>query len=872
MIRIFTLVVLFLGLNALVTNVLAQANPSVAILPLNFGGVVAVGATMDVKVTISNTLAGNIVASKLRPVITIPANSTILPDAQQTGLPAGWVIVSNSPATGQIRVCNGSDVIGGNQFRDIIIKVQGTNIGGPTQCQVQINYGGATCAVSGPQPNGNNNVDDFATSSITVVAGCNLSVSATAGIIDCNGGTTTIMAVPTNATGALEYSITGAAPFQISNVFTNVPSGSYTVTVREVSNPTNCVAVSSLLTINNPAPIPAPEVDIVQPTCTVSTGILNITSNTSNLTFSFDGSSTYNSYSGGIPLASGPHSVRAKNNNNCFSPITSFTINQQPLTPSTPTLGAVTQPDCTVSTGSLILNGLPAGNWVINPGSISGNTTSTTVNTLAAGTYNFTVTNDLGCASLPTSNVVINDVPGAPAAPSIIVTQPSCTVATGSTSITSPTVGLTFSLDGGIYQGYPVSGFTGLSVGNHSLIAKSISGCLSPFTSFIINAQPTAPPAPTVIILQPSCTIPTGIISITSSTLNNTYSFNNSVFADYPVGGFTAAPGTYSISAQNSNGCAPSITNNIIVNPQPPSPTATLSATAITCSGGTSILTVLAAGAVLPYEYSLNNAAYQTSNTFNVVAGNYTVTVKDANGCTGFTDILTIAQPTAILANISATAIACNGGNSTLTVLASGGTGSFEYSLNNGVYQSSNIFSVIAGTYTVKVRLITNPACSANTASITISQPSLFKVTASASAIYYCGGSTVVTVAATGGTIPYTGIGSFDRGPGKWSFIVTDAYGCTSSSEVTILPPGCVDLKVSPNPAQNLITVNHSAAMPSSAIQIYAVNGGLMLFKSVPQNAFISTIDISSFASNIYILVFTNGKERKEVKFVKNNK
>jgi len=167
----FKSLILLISIALTTSNIFSQANPSVAILPLNFGGVVAVGATMDVKVTISNTLAGNIVASKLRPVITIPANSTILPDAQQTGLPAGWVIVSNSPATGQIRVCNGSDVIGGNQFRDIIIKVQGTNIGGPTQCQVQINYGGATCAVSGPQPNGNNNVDDFATSSITVISG-----------------------------------------------------------------------------------------------------------------------------------------------------------------------------------------------------------------------------------------------------------------------------------------------------------------------------------------------------------------------------------------------------------------------------------------------------------------------------------------------------------------------------------------------------------------------------------------------------------------------------------------------------------------------------------------------------------------------------
>ena len=168
MIKISTLIILFFGLNALSVDVVAQANPSVAILPLNAGGVVAAGAVMDVKVTILNTSAGIIVASKLRPVITIPALAIILPTAQQTGLPPGWVIVSN--AAGQIRVCNASDVMGGNSQRDIIIKVQGTTIGGPTQCAVNLFFGGATCAVSGPQPSGNIGVDDFATSSITVIA------------------------------------------------------------------------------------------------------------------------------------------------------------------------------------------------------------------------------------------------------------------------------------------------------------------------------------------------------------------------------------------------------------------------------------------------------------------------------------------------------------------------------------------------------------------------------------------------------------------------------------------------------------------------------------------------------------------------------
>jgi len=162
-----SLMLFCIGAFFVASNAIGQANPSIAILPLNAGGVVAVDDIMDVQVTISNTLSGTIVASKLRPVITIPALATILPNAQQTGLPPGWVIVTN--ASGQIRVCNASDPVGGFEQRNIIIKVQGLTVGGPTACQSQLNYGGATCAVTGPQPTGNVAADDFAASSITVI-------------------------------------------------------------------------------------------------------------------------------------------------------------------------------------------------------------------------------------------------------------------------------------------------------------------------------------------------------------------------------------------------------------------------------------------------------------------------------------------------------------------------------------------------------------------------------------------------------------------------------------------------------------------------------------------------------------------------------
>jgi hypothetical protein len=166
----FKSIFFFLVLAIATSKIIAQVNPSIAILPVNAGGVVAVGATMDIKVTITNTGTGNVVAFKLRPNITIPPIASILPTAEQTGLPAGWSVVTNT-GNGQIRICNGTDVIAGGDSRDVLIKVQGVTIGGPSQCEAQINFGGASCAVTGPQPSGNNGIDDFATSSVTVISG-----------------------------------------------------------------------------------------------------------------------------------------------------------------------------------------------------------------------------------------------------------------------------------------------------------------------------------------------------------------------------------------------------------------------------------------------------------------------------------------------------------------------------------------------------------------------------------------------------------------------------------------------------------------------------------------------------------------------------
>ena len=160
-------------------------------------------------------------------------------------------------------------------------------------------------------------------------------------------------------------------------------------------------------------PTPAvPTVAVTAPTCS---------SAATNILSTYSASLTYTSTPTGLTVGAGgvitggttgtSYTIRATNASGCFATSASFTYNGGAIlpTPSAPLLGTITQPTCAVATGSVVLNGLPSGNWIINPGNIPGNTTSTTITNLAVGTtFNFTVTNAVGCTSTASANVVIN--------------------------------------------------------------------------------------------------------------------------------------------------------------------------------------------------------------------------------------------------------------------------------------------------------------------------------------------------------------------------------------------------------------------------------------------------------------------------------
>ncbi len=203
----------------------------------------------------------------------------------------------------------------------------------------------------------------------------------------------------------------------------------------------SCAAVnSSTVTVTVNALPTAPVVGtITHPTCATATGSVALSGLPASGTWTVTatgGSSitvtgTTASFSG---LAAGTYTFTVTNSNNCTSAASgNAVVNAQPVTPSAPTVGTITQPTCSTATGSVALSGLPAGSWTVtaSPGgsTLTGSTTTTdTFTGLAASTtYNFTVSNGT-CTSAASSNAIVNAQPTTSAAPTL--SSPICSGAT----------------------------------------------------------------------------------------------------------------------------------------------------------------------------------------------------------------------------------------------------------------------------------------------------------------------------------------------------------------------------------------------------------------------------------------------------------
>ena len=123
-----------------------------------------------------------------------------------------------------------------------------------------------------------------------------------------------------------------------------------------------------------------------------------------------------------------------------------------------------------------------------------------------------------GLSTAGAINIAANTVTlGAPpAAPTVTLTQPTCSVGTGTITITAPTgVGMTYSIDGSTYTN-TTGVFSSLASGTYNVTAMNSDGYVSLRTTVTINAQPSPPANATAsVTIQPTCSVTTGTIVVT---------------------------------------------------------------------------------------------------------------------------------------------------------------------------------------------------------------------------------------------------------------------------------------------------------------------------------------------------------------------
>jgi SprB repeat len=240
----------------------------------------------------------------------------------------------------------------------------------------------------------------------------------------------------------------------------------------------------------------------------------------------------------------------------------------------------------------------------------------------------------------------------------------------------------------------------------------------------------------------------------------------------------------------------------------------------------------------ITWSTGVSTTSSATSTLPALAAGTYSVTVSNASGCTS-TSSITITQPTVLVANSSNTKILCNGGVTTITVSATGGT---------PPYTGTATFNVGAGTHNYSV---TDSKGCTSTTSITVTQPTLFLANINPGPINCNGGSSAVTVTASGGTMPYTGVGVFSYSVGNYTIIATDSNGCQDASAITITQPTALVASVTATPiycnggATN-ITISATGGTPSySGVGTSSYNAGTYNFSVTDSKGCVSNTSVT---------------------------
>ncbi|MCF8246952.1 MAG: HYR domain-containing protein [Saprospiraceae bacterium] len=721
---------------------------------------------------------------------TVNINSNTTPPAAEAGPPA--VITCTTPNP----MLNGAGSSTGGNFSYLWTTISGIIISGATTLTPTVGGAGSyTLTVT-------NSTNGCTASDLTTVSVNNSPPTSNAGSDGLLNCTTTSLILNGNSSsqgGNFTYLWTTANGNIVSGETTLMPSvdepGSYCLKVTNTLN--GCTATDCASVTENVTP-PLANAGSASPlTCTTSEVTLNGSASSQGSNFSYLWTTTSgNIVSGATSLmpvvnVAAAYTLIVTNSNNGCTASSSVTVGSN-TTPPTASAGPDRALNC--NNTSVVLNGSGSSqgpnfsyNWT-GPGIQSGeNTPNPTVN--AAGSYAILVTNtNNGCTMTDTA----------------IVTQTSALIAaiTASQNVAcngANTGSATASASGGTGPyAYAWSNnantpqITNIAAGTYTVSITDADDCVD--TASVVITQPP--------VLNPNASATgetsvgendgTATASPSGGVPGYSYAWSNGATTQTITG---LTPGNYMVSVTDTNNCTASQTVTVAsfscagvgVN---------LAAINPSCNGGSDgSATATVSGSMGPYEFTWPNGD-TTSSIVNLTAGNYTVSILDANGC-DVTGNVSLVSPTAINLTVQQTNVACHGDSTGMaTVNASGGTPGYEYAWPNGGGGASQN-GLPAGTYTVSVSDAND--CLA-TIQVVISQPPILTGTLSASGESGVGANDgTASVAVSGGVAPYTYLWNNNAttsaitglAPGSYCVSAMDANGCTFTGCETVIAFGC---------------------------------------------------------------------------------
>lgn len=426
--------------------------------------------------------------------------------------------------------------------------------------------------------------------------------------------------------------------------------------------------------------------------------------------------------------------------------------------------------------------------------------TTQTADSLTAGTYTLTLTNIHGCVA--TSNVTVTQPPALSDVATVLQHVKCFGDSTGSVQ-TVPGGGTgpyTYSWNTVPVQTTRIA--TNLPAGNFSVRVTDAKGCIS--NSSVTVTQPAVLSVTSLTMQRVNCfggSDGTATVAAGGGVTPYTYAWAPTAPVQTTATATGLAAGIYTVTVTDSNNCT---LDSAITVTEVPRLTDTADVVQhVKCFGDlTGSAQTTPSGGTAPYSYSWNSVPAQTTQiATNLPAGNVSVQVTDAKGCTSNSTV-TVTQPAALaVTSMILQHVSCFGGsNGTATVTPGGGVVPYTYAWTPTapVQTAAAATGLRAGTYTVTIS--DSNSCTLDSA-VTITEPTLLTDTADVLLHVKCFGDFTgsAQTTASGGTAPYTY--SWNSTPaqtteiatnlpaGNVSVQVTDAKGCTSNSTVTVTQP-----------------------------------------------------------------------------------